>query len=340
MMHPEEHDNGFYRSLLPEDLIDIEFYDSNKIYDLDAVFLYDWFVSPHRPCFEAELQAGRRIIIDYKTEHFFWAENKKYLDILTQYPDQHLFLISANGSAIVDGLNACIVPNYFWWELQKEYRYRGLNNYQPVSTHQKKFFCQIRLAKPWRDRLVERLAPLLDQGLYSYVERKIFLPNDMPDDIYNSPSGFQRHVNTEWYDATDFTLTVESSAFPADSDSSYIQLIKDHGVFLSEKGYKPIAMLHPFMIIGQPNTLKCVKQAGFETFPELWDESYDDNIDFYKRIDQIMKNIEQFDYRMLDNSVVQDKLHFNRNRFFDQSIVNEKMQQQIIDPVLKFLGLQ
>lgn len=340
LMHPAEYDNGFYPSLLPSGLLEIEFYDSNKTYDLDAVFLYDWFVSPHRPCFETELHAGRRIIIDYKTEHFFWIENKKYLDALTQYPAQHLFLISANGASAVNGLNVSAVPNYFWWELQKEYKHNGYNSYQPAPTHQKKFFCQIRLIKAWRDVLVEKIAPLLDQGLYSYVERNIFLPGDMPSDIHERQHGFQRYVNTEWYNQTDFTLTVESSALPADSDPHYVQLIKDHGVFLSEKSYKPLGMLHPFMIAGQPGILNCVKQSGFETFPELWDESYDDEHDFLKRIDHIIKNIEQFDHRMLDNSIVQDKLKFNRNRFFDQNIVNEKMQQQIIDPVLKFIGLQ
>jgi hypothetical protein len=111
-------------------------------------------------------------------------------------------------------------------------------------------------------------------------------------------------------------------------------------VFLSEKSYKPLGMLHPFMIVGQQHTLKCIRQSGFETFPELWDESYDDEINFYKRIELIMKNIKQFDFRTLSNPVVQEKLHFNRNRFFDKNIVDQKMKQQIIDPILKFLNIQ
>ena len=41
-MHPKDIDNGFYSSLMPQGLIDLEFYDETKSYNEDAVFLYDW----------------------------------------------------------------------------------------------------------------------------------------------------------------------------------------------------------------------------------------------------------------------------------------------------------
>lgn len=48
------------------------------------------------------------------------------------------------------------------------------------------------------------------------------------------------------------------------------------GNYISEKTWKPIAHLHPFVIIGRPGTLKYLKELGFKTFSDFWDESYDD----------------------------------------------------------------
>lgn len=54
--------------------------------------------------------------------------------------------------------------------------------------------------------------------------------------------------------------------------------------FFSEKVYKPISIGHPFILNGNPHQLKRLKQNGFETFNEWWDESYDDIEDVSTRI--------------------------------------------------------
>jgi len=47
------------------------------------------------------------------------------------------------------------------------------------------------------------------------------------------------------------------------------------GNYISEKTWKPIQHLHPFVIVGRPGTLKYLRQLGFKTFSDFWDESYD-----------------------------------------------------------------
>ena len=44
---------------------------------------------------------------------------------------------------------------------------------------------------------------------------------------------------------------------------------------ISEKSFKPIAFLQPFVIFGQPGSLAFFKDLGFKTFDRWWDESYD-----------------------------------------------------------------
>ena len=58
-------------------------------------------------------------------------------------------------------------------------------------------------------------------------------------------------------------------------------------VFVSEKIFKPILALHPFIIVGQPYTLREFKKIGFKTFDKWWDESYDTEIHPIKRMEKI-----------------------------------------------------
>ena len=55
---------------------------------------------------------------------------------------------------------------------------------------------------------------------------------------------------------------------------------------VSEKTWKPIAMKMPFITIGQPHTLRLLRELGYKTFP--WDESYDEIIDPKERMSAIV----------------------------------------------------
>ena len=44
---------------------------------------------------------------------------------------------------------------------------------------------------------------------------------------------------------------------------------------LTEKSFKPMFNKHPFIIIGVPGALQGLKDLGFKTFDNFWDESYD-----------------------------------------------------------------
>jgi len=66
-----------------------------------------------------------------------------------------------------------------------------------------------------------------------------------------------------------------------------------NSIFLSEKTYKPIYMCQPFIIFGNPYSLKKLKELGYKTFDKWWDESYDNEIDINKRFDKIVNILEQ-----------------------------------------------
>ena len=67
----------------------------------------------------------------------------------------------------------------------------------------------------------------------------------------------------------------------------------EDGYYISEKTFKGIQHLHPFVIVGKPGILKYLKKLGFKTFSDFWDESYDDIEDNSQRIIKIYSIIKE-----------------------------------------------
>ena len=96
-------------------------------------------------------------------------------------------------------------------------------------------------------------------------------------------------------------------------------------LFISEKTYQPIYNLHPFLNVGGPGILKLLKKDGYATFPELFDESYDEITNCSTRIQKVITEVEKFcniDSKVLDNiyssKTFQDKLIHNFTIFKDR----------------------
>ena len=70
-------------------------------------------------------------------------------------------------------------------------------------------------------------------------------------------------------------------------------LFDDQSIFLTEKTYKPIYMCQPFIIFGNPHSLKKLKELGYKTFDKWWDESYDDEMDVNLRFQKIVIILEK-----------------------------------------------
>lgn len=67
---------------------------------------------------------------------------------------------------------------------------------------------------------------------------------------------------------------------------------------LTEKSFKPLLHKHPFIILGVPGALRGLRDLGFQTFGEFWDESYDDTQDPGHRmikIAEILQDIASWD---------------------------------------------
>jgi len=72
------------------------------------------------------------------------------------------------------------------------------------------------------------------------------------------------------------------------------------GVFLSEKTYRPIANLQPFILIGSPCSLRYLREMGFRTFAPFIDERYDEELDHQRRMMLILAEIDRLAAMPLD----------------------------------------
>jgi hypothetical protein len=211
-----------------------------------------------------------------------------------------------------------INKNWFWYNEALWYISLGYNNYTPLKTHNKLALMPMRLRRPHRDQLFNAMTPYLDQLIYSYNDRGIFLPDDADE---QSPS-WQRFFNRQWYDDTYFSIVAETT-------------VSTPELFITEKTFKPIAYQHPFLILGQPKVLDYLRSQGFETYNNIFDESYDDEYDLDKRLEKIINNIKGFNQIPYD-AITLEKLIHNQNLFFNKELIVERIRKEIIEPTLEY----
>lgn len=62
--------------------------------------------------------------------------------------------------------------------------------------------------------------------------------------------------------------------------------------FFTEKIYKPISSFMPFILVAQAYALHNLRQEGFRTFGQWWDESYDTETDPQRRMQKIVELVQ------------------------------------------------
>lgn len=310
---------------------DISFFDPEYQYTKDYVF-----VASHRESITAPLlkvlDQGNKLIVSNIWEATTFIQSEE----LTNYLDNILVLTGSvnpkhNGWHRIQG-----VGNLFWyldslWYTNKlsNGKWTDFKNYKPNRINDKLFLLPLWKAKPFRDLVLENLAPWLPNAIYSYAERGITLPrfNECPMD--NVTTNGDRIFESYWYDHTYFSVAVETFV-----ETDVCEL------FVTEKTFKPLTFQHPLLSCSMSGTLAYLKQQGFETFDHLFDESYDTMLNFEDRLTAIVKNVEMFDVSKYNDPLTQDKIAHNHARFFDTELVRTKLVADLINPILEFANAE
>ena len=83
------------------------------------------------------------------------------------------------------------------------------------------------------------------------------------DGLNDTSHNNHKLINKDFYSNAYWNIVVETH-------------FKQQTVFLTEKTFKPILNMQPFIIVGNTGSLKMLKQLGYQTFSDIIDERYDD----------------------------------------------------------------
>ncbi len=302
-----------FKSVLSE-FFDFEDYDANKKYDSSTWFVISvWCYRDLQSQFQ-----HRNVIIDVCLE----ANMPVWSEIYNIKEPHHVVMY---GSVPVnnDQQNILYVPNFFWYNeaLSQPRAFAANFNYS------KKFLMPIGRKTSWRDSVVAALTPYLDDAYWSYVRRGRALPYE-PSTVPGAKRWNTRHENPAWYNDTCFSLVLES-----------VTSWGDCVPFLTEKIFKPIRHLHPYMVVGAPGILQYVKSQGFETFDNLFDESYDRVQDLNAKLQIVISNIEKFSKQPFDQ-LTKEKAQHNQDHFYNRSVIVEGIKKSIAEPVLELIDIR
>lgn len=119
-----------------------------------------------------------------------------------------------------------------------------------------------------KTEMVKRVPLILDRPMES-VDK-----NDRPVDV--------NHIKNSY-----FNIITESYMFNNTLPQSHKTIFE-----MSEKTYKAI-ICQPFIHLGSYGVLRYMRSRGYQTFPELFDESYDDIINHKERLLAVVDSVEK-----------------------------------------------
>lgn len=290
--------------------IQVSLYDEKRTYSDDTVFS----IAGEIRSGEYKKFLNHRIIVEYQGE----SNSGNHGSYFIPNHENILFVYGCHKNS--DANNIVFYPNFFWHDLALDYKKRRYDTYKPNKTYKKKFLMPIRNWKgqaAWRREVFDQLQDIIPDSIYSMFEDGIYLPG-------SHKKSDRREINYSWFDDTFFSLTLESYYDP------------EKPIFPTEKIFKPLAFWHPFLVISSPKFLQNLRDNGFETFENLFDESYDDEVDIHEKIKIIKKNVFEYGYKEYDKRTL-GKLRHNQNHFYDMNLIMKSMETDFIDPILKWL---
>lgn len=201
----------------------------------------------------------------------------------------------------------------------------SLDQYKSTKK-EKKFLNLNNIMRPHRRALLFYLKKndLLDKGFISSLEWRNNGIDDVCKNTFNYRFNFDNSSYEDFLKINNTLITLDSLGNQASDtklySNSYYSLVTEthtskNSLFITEKTYKPILMGHPFMIVGCPNTLSYLKNKGYYTFPELFDESYDSQLIEKDQLKIIIDNLKR-DVIITDE--IYEKLKHNQRLFLKQ----------------------
>ena len=223
------------------------------------------------------------------------------------------------------------------------YKYDIYNNARQnekikINEKNKKTFISLNAKKrPHRDDLYNFIDKnnIINNFYYTYIEHdnkiKLWETSSLLDfsDKYFVNEHLSGDKSFEYYLNDDLFTTKHGYFF----DKSYYYIVTetssaDNLCFMGEKTYKAFYHKIPFIILGNPYSLRNLKKEGFKTFDKWIDESYDDEINYEKRKNKVFNEILRLNSLSKNEheknaNEMNDIINFNYKHFMNIETIKE-----------------
>lgn len=235
-------------------------------------------------------------------------------DYIKQLPKEpHLYINGASehyGDGLLDSLaeavadhtvlshapltNCQFYPYWYYWAKQNWPQTYNLNIAQDRKQH--KISCLNNSARP--HRILNWIINLEKDILWSMHNDPAELGHDMP--LTTSEKSAWNNIRSELPLRThnsDEGVRVDADILHEAYTNSYVNFVTESTVcdriFITEKTWKPIASGQLFLILGNPGTVKHLRDQGIDCFDDIIDHSYDSIEDPRERIYKLTESLDK-----------------------------------------------
>jgi len=220
--------------------------------------------------------------------------------------------------------------------------FKGKINYE-VKEKDKKFLSFNRVPREHRLKLVGRMLEnnLVDSGYYSFDPQDtnwmMYLP-DRFNNIKSKAALFPLKLNItpersnpsdlkpddiKYFSNSYFSIVTETGFYNIEHDSHLVlNYASTHtNIFMTEKIFKPLVTMHPFILFCFPGALSKLRQMGYRTFSPFIDETYDTIENPDERFEALWKEITRLLQKTPEEWIqwqtdIKEIVEHNHNHFF------------------------
>ena len=273
-------------------LFDLDSYD-RKFAILD--YRVDMESMAQNPQFKEELQR-RCDLLHSQGFAFIKATPWESLDNIKskkQYPEIDIEHVKWTGNV-----------SWFWhymYNKHKDNTFDFTHDHNGSYWHKKRdFLCLNKAPRTHRVKLYKQLIEnnVMDNSIHTFVEDKSKRRLDKEYELPGiDPMDYPRFGKDQDIYELPYIDTVCSIVSETNDN--------DYEVFMTEKIWKPIIAQHVFVVHGNYLYLQRLREMGFKTFGNYFDESYDLERDSDKRIDKIVTLMKELKSTCDDGSIVE-----------------------------------
>lgn len=193
--------------------------------------------------------------------------------------------------------------------------YEFIGGYEPRNKG-KVFLCFNKLHREHRLRLLNKMLEmgLVDKAYYSFEAEPEFIENidNIDSELYSYIKLYKEKLplklnitpqrsnpvdirpdDLHYHKDSYFSVVTETLFYNKNYPNQHHRPYVEDSMFFTEKTYRCFALLHPFILMARPHSLKELRKQGYKTFAPYIDESYDDIEDDDLRFDAIIREIKR-----------------------------------------------